>query len=71
VVDVVEGDPNGGISLTASCADRTLRKNCRSTGNVLISEDRRLGSLRFEMMVTRATTGVADFDRSNAVSNNE
>ena len=76
VFDVVEGDPKrlqevDGISRTASCADRTLRRNCRTQVNVLLSEDRRLGSLRFEMMATKATTAVADFDRSNAVSNDE
>jgi hypothetical protein len=76
VFDVVAGDPKrlqevDGISRTASRADRTLRRNCRTQVNVLLSEDRRLGSLRFEMMATKATAAVADSDRSNAVSNNE
>ena len=75
-IGVPPGDPKrlqevDGISRTASRADRTLRRNCRTQVNVLLSEDRRLGSLRFEMMATKATTAVADFDRSNAVSNNE
>jgi len=34
-------------------------------------KDRRLGSLLFEMMATKATPAVADFDRSNAVSTDE
>jgi hypothetical protein len=75
VFDVVEGDPKRLQAVdgtrTALRADRTLRRNCRTQVNVLLSEDRRLGGLRFEMMATKATTAVADFDRSNAVSNNE
>jgi hypothetical protein len=72
VFDVVEGDPKRLQEWTAyhGLLHRTLRRNCRTQVNVLLSEDRRLGSLRFEMRATKATTAVADFDRSNAVSNN-
>ena len=76
VFDVVEDDPKrlqemDGISRTVSCADWMLRRNCRTQVNVLLSEDRRLGRLRFEMIATKATTAVADFDLSNAASNDE